>query len=363
MKGLRRGKAPAVTAPTPSTLSTRASRADTADVRAAVATLDPEDSPPGKVRLERTRGRGRAAGPPATTPDDRKATRRPFSRGTATAKPAGDVVPAVNLLSPWVLEELHVRSLRHRFAYAALALVLVLGLAWAGLNLQADRARTAAADEEAVGTALSGQIAQMAPVRVYVSGVDARAQAVTDAMTGQVAFSEVLRGLQAALPPKASLDTMTVTLPTPAAGAAAGTDPAAAAGTTATGDPATGTCPGPDPFATAAVVACLDLTGTAANREAVSTLVLRLGRNPLFAEPFVSATTASEEGEEGAGGSVAFVGSVALTAEVANTRFADLVERLGSTKTAAAATAAREAREAQQQASDAATGQTIQEQP
>jgi len=364
MRGLRRGSSPASTP-----ASTPASPAESADLRAAVATLDPEDTPPGKLGRPRRSPRTPRRRPGAEPAPSAGRTGR-SGRGGRGGRGAGtDATTAVNLLSPWVIEELGVRTLRFRFAYAALALVVALGLAWTGLHLQAGRAQTALAGEESIGTTLTSQISSMAPVRAYVSGVDTRARAVSDLTDGQLALSQVMQGLQAALPPQASIDTLQVSVPLAAGSAAAtGATPAApATGTTGAtdpaADPAAGTCPGPDPFAATDVVACLQITGQAATRDAVSTLVLSLQRSPLFAEPFVSATTSSEEGD--AAGGVTFVGSVGVTAEAADLRFANLVERLGSTEVAAAAKAARKAAAVQARSSEAAGAgaETTQEQP
>jgi hypothetical protein len=77
-------------------------------------------------------------------------------------------------------------------------------------------------------------------------------------------------------------------------------------------------CPGPDPFNTRVVVGCITLSGSAANRSAVSDLVIGLGDSELFVEPFISTTTTAD------GEGVTFTGSVGLSERVFSNRYTDL---------------------------------------
>lgn len=247
-------------------------------------------------------------------------------RRTTSTAPA--LQPALNLLSPWVLEELRVRRLRGRFALGGLALVLALAGGWTFQRLELAGAQADLRGEEAVAAGLGQRIADLGDVRTYVQGVGRRALTVQQAMRTEVAFSDVLQALDGATPRGARIDSVSVVLPEPTAA-----DPATAPVATPVdpaADPAEDprglvptACPGPDPFATRVVIGCLDLSGTAATRDQVGRLVVALGRNPLFVEPFVSTTTASD------GSGVAFTGSVALSPAAFSGRFDELPALLG----------------------------------
>ena len=190
------------------------------------------------------------------------------------------------------MDELHVNHLRRRFGLGVVTLVLVLGLAWVGLNLQLHRAETEVRGEEGLTPSLSAKIAGLSDVRTYVTSVDQRSSTVTAVTAAETQFSRALAAMEAALPRSASLDTVSVALPT-------GTDESGGANTAA--------CPGPDPFGATEVVACLELSGTANDRGDVSTFVQRLARVKLFVEPFMATTT------KGVERGVTFTGSVGIT--------------------------------------------------
>lgn len=231
---------------------------------------------------------------------------------------------AVNLLSPWSFESLEARRLRRRFAGAAALLVLVLAAAWALQHLRAVQAEQVLAIEEAERTTLSSQVAELAPVRAFVAGVDKRATTVSETMRGEVRFSELLAELAMATPADADLTDVAVTVTPPplegaAAGSASGSSSAVpAADPATTTDPAATTasaCPGPDPFGTRPVVGCVTLSGTASSREAVGQLVVELDRSSVFVEPFISTTTVAE------GPQVTFSGTVGVAPRAFTRRF------------------------------------------
>lgn len=231
---------------------------------------------------------------PANDPDATESPEPAKPAKTAGRRRTSDHIDpaAVNLLSPWVMDELRVNHLRRRFGLGVVTLVLLVGLAWVGLNLQLHRAETEVRGEEALTPSLSAKIADLSDVRTYVTSVDQRSATVTAVTAAETQFSRALSALDAALPRSASLDTLSVALPT-------GTDESGGANTAA--------CPGPDPFGATEVIACLELSGTAADRGDVSTFVQRLARVNLFVEPFVATTTnGTERG-------VTFTGSVGIT--------------------------------------------------
>jgi hypothetical protein len=66
------------------------------------------------------------------------------------------------------------------------------------------------------------------------------------------------------------------------------------------------------------VIGCITLSGSAGTRADVGELVINLGNEELFVEPFVSTTTAGD------GTGVTFSGSVGLSDKVYSRRYADL---------------------------------------
>lgn len=217
---------------------------------------------------------------------------------------------SVNLLSPWVLDELHVRRLRRRFLAGAVALVVVAGAGWGMLKLDNSRGQDDLAADEAIGAGLQTQITDLADVKIYVNNVKLRSNSVEETMTRQVAFSTVMASLDRALPAGTALDSINVVLPP---------DPATAgAGASLTTD---SLCPGPDPFGARPVIGCIELGGTADSRADISTIVQQLGRSDLFIEPYVSDTVT--ESTDGAGG-IQFSISVGLDETTYTLRFADV---------------------------------------
>ena len=271
---------------------------------------------------------------------------RPLGRRTDDEAPAGPGAEAhpeqaayagrtgVNLLSPWVREGLRVRALRKRLAYALLALAVAAGGGWTFQQLLLREASAELRGEQAVGAALEARIIELAPVSGYVADVRTRSQEVRDTMWTEISHAAVLDTLVGLAPAGTSFESTTLALPVPgvpgapAAAPATGTDPAA--GTTEEPvdpeqDPARGllaACPGPDPFATTTVVACLELSGTAPSRRVVAQLVQALAAEKLFIEPFITTTTADEEA------TVTFTGSVGVDPRAFTGRYDDLLERL-----------------------------------
>lgn len=255
---------------------------------------------------------------------------RTAASGAATPAPAGPAGPAsVDLLSPWVHDALRVRALRFRFAWAGLAMVVLVAAAWGGQQLRLAEARADLRGEEAVGTSLDRAIADLAPVERYVAAVRAQGGLVGAAMFTEIEFSQVLKTLAQVRPRGTDLDAVSLTLPAPGAPAADGAAPTATGTLPATpslpaddavdpvvlGRGIAAACPGPDPFATLAIVGCVTLSGTAPDRRVVAELVRRLDREELFVEPFVSTTTTADDEP------VTFSGSVGLSPLVFSGRY------------------------------------------
>jgi hypothetical protein len=227
---------------------------------------------------------------------------------------------SVNLLSPSAFERMAARRLRHRFVAAGVVLVLGVAGAWAVQHLRVEEARQLLAVEKAETTRLTAETQALAPVRAYVTGVTVQKQTVQEAMAREIYFSEVLEGLENSTPSGAVLQTLAVTLAADAPGPA----PAAGEGEEGEAEPAEAAapvispCPGPDPFNTRVVVGCVTLSGTASSRAEVGELVISLGKDKLFVEPFISTTTTAESAE------VSFSGSVGLSEKVYSGRYAKL---------------------------------------
>lgn len=234
-----------------------------------------------------------------------------------------EVCASVDLLSPWVHEQLRVHRWRRRLLAAGVALVVLLAGGWSYQRLALAGAAADLRGEEAVAGQLTREIAALAPVQGYVDGVQRRVRTVQQAMLSDVDFAQVLAGLDAAAPVGVGIDSITVDLPAsrPDAARALAVD-----GTVA--DPARGleaaTCPGPDPFAALVVVGCLTFSGTAVDRAGVGALVDALAASRWFVEPFVTTTTTSD------GSPIAFSGSVALDPSVFSGRFDGLGTDLGT---------------------------------
>lgn len=256
----------------------------------------------------------------ATAPDETPERTRPRGRRRAAEAAPPPPAPApppargVNLLSPWVLQEIRVRRLRRRFVHGLLALLVLVAGAWTFQQLRLSAARSDLRGEVAVGDGLRTQIAALDDVTSYVADVRLRADAVRGTMATQIGQADALRALARATPADTTLDSVAFTLPVPGVP----TEEEAAAEPSAEDLLATrgivAACPGPDPFGTRLVVACLLVSGTAPDRQSVSALVKRLGEDALFVEPFVDTTTTEE-------GLVTFTGSVGISPDAFTGRY------------------------------------------
>ena len=225
-------------------------------------------------------------------------------REAAHPRPA---LPLVNLLSPASLDLIAVRRLRRRFLWGGLAVAMLVAGLWATQHLRVGEAEKVVAIEQAETARLNSESRALIPVRAYVAGVEAQKATVQSAMEREIYVSEVLDGIRDSSPAGATLDVLSVTL-APAPVTQEGTEPV----------DAVTPCPGPDPFNTKTVVACVTLSGTAVNRADVGRFVIALGAVDIFVEPFISTTTTADS--EG----VSFSGSVGLSDEIFTGRYVDM---------------------------------------
>lgn len=255
---------------------------------------------------------------------------RPRS-GRSTDDPAQPAAPAgpavVNLLSPWVLEQVRADRLRKQLVYGVLALVVLVGLAWGAQQLRLSEARAELRGEQAVGHGLEARITALAPVESYVGAVRAKATTVGGTMWTEIEFSRALQRLRDTLPDGVRLDDVALTMPGAGDPTTATTSPATTSTATAptpeqllAGRGIVAACPGPDPFHTRTIVGCVTVAGTAPDRRTVAELVRRLADERLFVEPFVSTTTTAADVP------VTFSGSVGLSPDVFSGRYDGLLD-------------------------------------
>ncbi len=279
------------------------------------------------------------------------------------------VLPSVNLLSPATLEHIAVARLKRQFLAGGLAVAVVLGGGWAVQTQRLHAAEDRLAAEVAATPPLTAQVAALEPVAQFYNQVDQRKRTASAAMAAEVLFSQALTDLKNRTPGGMTIQTMSVTLTpdvvtaieppvSPLTEAGIGADgkdttakvPAAdtvqespvrsALQTAETPDPAAAleasqtaksaasaaaasavSCARPDPFNPAKVIGCVTITGTADSRAVVGELIEKLKASDLYADPFITTTTAGgAEGEE----SVTFAGSVGLTGSAVSGRYADL---------------------------------------
>jgi Tfp pilus assembly protein PilN len=223
------------------------------------------------------------------------------------------VLPSVNILSPWVFERMAISQLRQRFTLAGLVLVLLVVAGWAVQGLRIDQAEKVLAVEQAETSRLTAETNELAPVRTFVATVGQQQLSVQNNMAAEIYFSRVVEELQNATPFAANVESVSVALDPNAGSVALGNAPAV--GETI---PVVSPCPGPDPFNTKLVIGCITLAGSAGSRADVGELVINLGNEELFVEPFISTTTTGE------GNEVTFSGSVGLSDEVYSRRYAEL---------------------------------------
>ena len=223
------------------------------------------------------------------------------------------VLPSVNILSPWVFERMAISQLRQRFTLAGLVLILFVVAGWAVQGLRIDQAEKVLAVEQAETSRLTAETNELAPVQTFVATVGQQQLSVQNNMAAEIYFSRVVEELQNATPFAANVESVSVALDPNAGSVALGNAPAV--GETI---PVVSPCPGPDPFNTKLVIGCITLAGSAGSRADVGELVINLGNEELFVEPFISTTTTGE------GNEVTFSGSVGLSDKVYSRRYAEL---------------------------------------
>jgi hypothetical protein len=206
----------------------------------------------------------------------------------------------------------------------AALLALLIGAGWAVQELRIRQAEQVLTVEQAETARLTAEANELAPVRVYVATVEGQKATVSQTMANEVLTSRVLAALRTATPAGATVESVAVTVspppppPAPPAPAPDGSTDGEAPPPAPVAPPVESPCPGPDPFNTRTVVGCVTLSGTADSRATVGSLVIRLGGERLFVEPFINTTTTAE------GDEVSFTGSVGLSEKAVSGRYAEL---------------------------------------
>nr|MCW2728356.1 type pilus assembly protein PilM [Aeromicrobium sp.] len=277
------------------------------------------------LRAKSTRGVGR---PSRQGSMSRKRTSASEAAPLAEAKRkhGAQVLPSVNLLSPWAFERIAVRQLRTRFAISCLMVVSAAVAAWGLQSMRIADAEDLLTVENAETSRLTERTNVLQPVRTFIAGVEQQKVTVSEAMASEIYFSNVLDSMSEAVPAGAVLDSLVVTLappppapvPAPAEEGSEEDSPTPAPAVPAVASP----CPGPDPFQTLPVVGCITLSGSAGSRAEVGAFVVALGADESFVEPFISTTTTADAAK------VTFSGSVGLSEKVFSARYAALEQML-----------------------------------
>lgn len=232
-------------------------------------------------------------------------------------------LPSINVLPPAVTEREHVERVRRTFAVAAVVAVAAVA---GGFVLQSGAISSAndeLAAEEARTAQLSGQAAELAPVKTYYVTVEANEATIQQTMSREVLLSDVVDRLYATAPPTVDLGTVEIAVSTTPVlpDAAVPVDPTAGA---------TAACPSPDPYVAAGESAgCVTITGTAASRAALGDWEAQIARTDLFDNLFISSSAAAAE--EGAK-AITFSASVSVTGAAYVNRYADLAFVEGRTR-------------------------------
>jgi Tfp pilus assembly protein PilN len=253
---------------------------------------------------------------PRRSGSDRRRPVRDAAPGAESGRKAQGAVelPGVNLLSPSAFERLAVRGLRIRFGIGCLALVAVAAGAWAVQAARVADAEEQLKTEQAGTSRLTERTNVLQPVKTYVAGVEQQKATVAETMASEVYFSKVLTAMSAAAPSGVKIESLDVTLAAPAA-APAPTDGDDDKEQDPPAPVVPSACPGPDPFQTQVVIGCITLSGTAGSRADVGDLVVALGADDSFVEPFITTTTTADASK------VSFSGSVGLSKKVFSLRY------------------------------------------
>jgi Tfp pilus assembly protein PilN len=260
--------------------------------------------------------------PSGTNGDMGKAKAKGKGKGKVSPTPEQFVptLPEVNLLPRAVVEQARVQRLRRTFGGAALAAVAVVGAAYVVQSGAITSANDELASEQTTASRLASEVTALTPVKVYYATVEANEALIRETMSREVLLSDIVGRLDATAPAGVDLGTIEVsvdTTPAPVAvpgGAETATPPVPVA-------PTSGACPSPDPYLPpGATAGCITINGTAESRQALGDWESKLSRTDVFADLFISSSTA---GAVEGGDAITFTASVSVTDQAYAGRYAD----------------------------------------
>ncbi|MGV8847482.1 PilN domain-containing protein [Tessaracoccus sp.] len=219
-------------------------------------------------------------------------------------------MPNVNLLPPRVFDAAQAKMAQRKVILIGGVVALVLAGGYAAQSAQIMVANGSLDTETTKSAGLTAQVNALKPVKAFYDGVAAQKVVVRTTMARELFYSRVASALLDGTVAGVRVETMTVSAVGGATGAA---------------------CPLADPFATApsTAVTCVQFTGTAPGREALSTFLTHLGTSDDFVNPYVPVTDSAD------GKQVTFNGSVGITNKFFSNRYADdayLLKGVGAAK-------------------------------
>lgn len=215
--------------------------------------------------------------------------------------PFTPTMPDVNLLPPRVFDAVHAKAAQRKIMAAGGVLVLLVAGAFLGQTAQIMLADKTLEAETAKTAGLDKQVRDLSPVKVFYAGVAAQKVTVKETMARELYFSTMASELVKTSPAGVNIQTITV----------------AADGGGGGGGTAGSTCPSANPFKSVPIVTCVQFTGTATGREAVSAFLVNLNSSSKFVNVYVPVT------DSGDGKQVTFNGSVGVTEKFFSNRYAD----------------------------------------
>lgn len=212
-------------------------------------------------------------------------------------------LPRVNLLPATVPEFFLIRRIRRGLIAIGVLLAIAVGGVWYMQGNQITDAELRLAQAQADSAKISAQVSALAPIKE---------------MYDQITGEQNLVATTLASEPQASL--VIARLADAGIAAQGGGGPVAFTSVAIEyrGIPEPGDelnpCPNPDPFASDITIGCITFSGTAGNREQVSTMLSIIADDGLFVGPYVNNSTVTQATADVPGG-VMFTGTAGVSIE------------------------------------------------
>lgn len=210
-------------------------------------------------------------------------------------------LPRVNLVPPSVPEYFLLRRIRRRFIAIAVLLAITFAGVWYLQGNQITDAEARLAQAQSESARISAQVSALAPIKE---------------MYDQITAEQNLVATTLASAPQASL--VVARLADAGLAAQGGGGPVAFTSIAIEyrGVPEPGAefnpCPNPDPFSSDITIGCITFSGTASNREQVSTMLSIVADDGLFVGPYVNNSTVTQS-TAGDPGGVMFTGTAGVS--------------------------------------------------